>query len=200
MKRLSVLYPVLLLAATACVTHRQPLYIGTSNYVLAAHERPGGTTETYSIDMGGRAAALRVSTEYDKQRPFLGLQVLELDKQAAESRSLEPYSGLLVKGTYVDSSARAAGVRAGDILLSIDGRETIYLSQLTNLESELGVDQEVVGRVRRDGKTIDVLMKARMLSERISGTESVALESVKSRKPYAGASLRGIPSEWWAKI
>ena len=90
----SLLVSSLLVSLTACVTHREQLYVGGADYVLATNKAPDGSTESYSLRMGGSGnATLRVSTAYDKKRPFFGFQLLELDKQAAEKRGLEPYSG-----------------------------------------------------------------------------------------------------------
>ncbi|MCR9245342.1 MAG: PDZ domain-containing protein [bacterium] len=196
-----VLVSLLLLPLTACVTHREEFLVGSSDYVLGQREFEDGGTETYRLRMGsGGRASLDVVTEYDKRRPFLGFQLKEIDKQLAQERGLEPYSGLLVEGVYRDSAAQRAGIVTGDILYALDARETIYRVHVADFEAGLELDKQVMARVGRGGRQLELPMRAQPLDERVSNTESVALESSSSRRPYAGVHLRGIPPTWCEKI
>ncbi|MBP8299583.1 MAG: PDZ domain-containing protein, partial [Planctomycetes bacterium] len=171
-------------------------------YVLATHDRPNGAKDRYELIVGSARgdASLRVSSEYDRDRPFLGFQVLELDKASAEKRGVRPYTGLLVKGTYPQSSALLAGVLAGDILLSIDGKETVYVPQLAEIEARLAADQKVHAKVLRGQNEMDLELSAQVLRERVTDSQDVALETPKVTKAYAGVNLRGIPTVWTEKI
>jgi hypothetical protein len=190
------------LALPSCVTHYEQYYVGSDDYVLATHDGPNGSKERFELVVGSARgdASLRITNEYDRERPFLGFQVLELDKQAAERRGVRPYTGLLVKGVYPDSSAQLAGVLAGDILLSLDGKETVYLSQLADCEARLAVDQQVQAKVLRGQNEMDLALSSQKLRERITDSQDVALEVPKTSKPYAGVNLRGIPTVWTEKI
>lgn len=196
----AVVSSLLLLLASSCVTHRGQLYVGSSDYVLASRDGPSGSSEKYLLDVRGGDASIRVQTEYDKERPFLGFQLIELDKNAASRRNIKPYEGVLVQGTYPRSAARQGGVAPGDILTALDDREVIYLSQVADFEASLRDGQQVTARVLRDGKEMKLTLAAQSLKERVTGSESIALETVSPQKPYAGVTLRGVPTVWCEKI
>lgn len=203
MHRFRVLPAALLfLLAPACVTYHEQLYVGSESYEVASRETPGGGKETFRLDLRANSGegSLRVDSEYDRERPFLGLKLIEIDKREAEKRHVDPYCGMLVTGAYPRSAAEAAGVVPGDLLLELDGRKTIYLAQVAEIESTLLADREVVAKVKRGEQTLDLSLRAKVLKERVSGSESVALESCPTHRPYAGVTVRGIPAVWCEKI
>ena len=106
-----------------------------------------------------------------------------------------------MKGVYADSSAQRAGVVVGDILFALGDRETIYRVQVADIEAGLAEGQAITARIGRGGKQIELEMSPKLLEERITGVESVALEeSPTAQRPYAGVHLRGIPAVWCDKI
>lgn len=187
----------------ACTTYTGQYYTGTSDYVLATRDGDNGRRETYHLSMRSSVgdAALRVVSEYDRERPFLGFQLLELDGQSATHRGVQPYSGLLVKGVYPGSSAAEAGVMGGDVLLALAGKDTVYLAQFADLEASLRAGQAVAAKVLRGQSVLDLDLSTRVLRERIHDSEDITLEQVPSTdRPYAGVSLRGIPAVWCERI
>lgn len=202
MTRISTLVLSLALALPSCVTHHGQYYVGSDDYVLATRDGPNGSKETFELVVGSARgdANLRVSHEYDHERPFLGFQVVELEKAHAERRGVRPYSGLLVNGVYPKSSAEAAGVLSGDILMALDGKETVYLPQIAEIERRLAAGQKVAAKVLRGQNELDLTLETNLLKERVSDTQDVALEVPPTHRPYAGVNLRGIPQVWAEKI
>ncbi|MBM4059726.1 MAG: hypothetical protein FJ265_01315 [Planctomycetes bacterium] len=195
---------VLLAAASlpGCVTQQDSYFLGSDNYVLATHEDQDGGRRNYELVMASARgdASLRIRREFDRERPFLGLQVLELDKRAAEQRGVRPYTGLLVKGTYPKSGAEVGGVMAGDVLLSLDGRETVYLAHVADVEASLRAGQAVAAKVLRGQQEIELTLTAPPRKERVEDVQDVALEVPATHRPYAGVNLRGIPTTWTERI
>ncbi len=196
-------FAVLLLVASVlpgCRTYVGQYYVGSDDYVLASRDGADGRKDTYRLQVLGEGS-LRVSSEYDRERPFLGFQLHELDKGRAERRGVKPYSGLLVFGTYPDSSAQQGGVLAGDVLLSLDGRETVYLPQVAEIERRLSAGQTVTAKVLRGQEPMDLQLATRSLKERVTDEQQIPLEAAhESHRPYAGVTLRGIPAVWCEKI
>lgn len=187
----------------ACTTYTGQYYVGSDNYVLATHEGENGARDTFHLDVRSSIgdASLRVTSEYQRERPFLGFQLLDLDGQAAAHRGVQPFSGLLVKGVYPQSSAAQAGVLAGDVLLSLDGKPMVYLVQVAEFEASLRGEQVVAAKVLRGQSELDLDLATRLLRERVSDSQDIALESVPSTgRPFAGVGLRGIPAVWCEKI
>lgn len=191
---------VLLAAAGGCRTYHVQYQVGSADYELARRTEADGRVESYRLEVRGEAH-LRVLTEYDRERPFLGFQLAVLDAAAAERRRVPPSSGLLVRGVYPGSSAAEAGVRAGDVLASLDGRATIEVAQVYAIERQLTVGQRVAAQVLRDGERLDLELASQRIRERVTDEQSIPLEApALQHRPYAGASLLGIPAVWCERV
>lgn len=189
-----------LLVAGGCRTYHVHYQVGSADYELARRVEADGRVESYRLEVRGEAH-LRVLTEYDRERPFLGFQLAVLDAPAAERRRVQPYTGLLVRGVYPGSSAAAADVRAGDVLLSLDGRATIEVAQVYAIERQLAVGQRVAAQVLRDGERLDFQLASQRIRERVTDEQSIPLEApALLHRPYAGASLLGIPAVWCERV
>ena len=199
---LSALSSLTVLCFSGCVTHRGQYSVGSDDYVLVSRDGPGGVKETYQLVIGSARgdATLRVQSEYDRERSFLGFQLVELDKRHAEKRGIKPYSGLLVTGVYPKSSAEQAGILAGDVLLTLDGKETVYLNQVAEIEAGLTDRQNVQARLLRGQTDMEITLTTHLLKERVTDAQDVPLETTNPHKPYAGVTLRGIPPVWCEKM
>lgn len=72
------------------------------------------------------------------QRGLLGVVIEELDDQRAKSYGLEKVEGVLISSTTPGGAADEAGLKAEDIILSVDGRSVNSVPEL----------QEIIGRMR----------------------------------------------------
>ncbi|MGR8919937.1 MAG: S1C family serine protease [Gammaproteobacteria bacterium] len=82
-------------------------------------------------------------------RPWLGMFVSQVEDR------------FMVAGVYKDAPAAAAGLRAGDIVLDIDGGRASDLAGLFRHMWSLGdAGCEVPLRVERDGETLDIAVRS----------------------------------------
>lgn len=196
MNRTVVALSFLALGATfaSCRSHIREYYVGADDYVLATRDGPEGRKETYRLDTRGDAS-LRVTTEYQQERPELGLVAIEIDKAQAEARGVKPYQGLLIKSVRAKSCAQEAGLQVGDVLLAVDGRETVYLPQLVELRSRLQAEQSVPVKVLRGQEPMDLTIVVKVERERVTEEITVPLDAPPlPSRAYAGVGLRGIPA------
>lgn len=70
------------------------------------------------------------------QRGYLGASTTELDAQTAKKYGLNSYKGVIVSSVNPDGSADKAGLEAGDVILSVDGKEINSGSRLQEILSE----------------------------------------------------------------
>ena len=82
-----------------CRTHYSQYYLGSDDYVLASRDGPGDRKESYRLEVRGDNCSLRVATEYERERPFLGLKLTELDKGQAERRGVTCPQSPMLKNT-----------------------------------------------------------------------------------------------------
>lgn len=94
------------------------------------------------------------------ERPYLGIRYVSLDDDAAEAYDLEQKSGAYIvpKGNrrqdsiLPDSPAAKAGLKEGDIITKIAGKEINDKSSLTSLISQHSVGETIEVTIIRDSK------------------------------------------------
>jgi serine protease Do len=91
-------------------------------------------------------------------RGWLGVTVQEITPEIAEAMELESSQGVLIADVIKGSPAAEAGVRQGDVVVSINGKEVNDPSALQFLVSEIPPGTRVPVTVIRDGgrKTVTV--------------------------------------------
>ncbi|MFM7320337.1 MAG: S1C family serine protease [Armatimonadota bacterium] len=101
--------------------------------------------------------ALRVAGELRKygkvRRPATGIIAVDLDERFRSMLELpRSTSGVLVWNLYRDSPAARAGLRRGDVLLSLGGKATPDEPTYRRVLSELRIGANVAVEVLRDGR------------------------------------------------
>jgi serine protease Do len=96
-------------------------------------------------------------------RGYLGIQVANLTYAQAQAFGLSSTDGALVGSVEDNTPAEKAGVRHGDVILSVDGIKVKQTRDLINYVSAKGPNTSVTLQLYRDGKTVDRQIK---LSER----------------------------------
>ncbi|HLQ38188.1 MAG TPA: PDZ domain-containing protein, partial [Planctomycetota bacterium] len=192
----------LLLLLSACSTYRHRYFVSAEDYPIASVTRPDGGTDAFELHVQPATgdASLELRSLGHQPRNSLGVRAQELDKAEAERRGTKPYSGLLVTGFDPESAAQKAGLLAGDVLLAIDGKETVYLNQLPQIEAALVPEQAVTAKVLRGQTPLELQVSAHRIDEPTSERQSIPLEEPPTNKPYAGVTLRGIPAPWCEKM
>ena len=104
-------------------------------------------------------------------RGWLGVGIQELTADLAENFGVKPKEGVLVSQVFEDSPADKAGLKAGDIILEIDGRRMHTVRRLTATVASLAPGTKVKIKVLRDGKELVLYAK---LGEREQGEAMAA--------------------------
>jgi len=86
------------------------------------------------------------------QRGKLGVTIQGVDKELAQSFGLPEPTGALIANVEAGSAAEKAGLRAGDVVLSVDGVKAVESSDLPRLIGEKPPGATVKLEVWRDGK------------------------------------------------
>ena len=93
--------------------------------------------------------------------PRLGLQLSPLDDDVREQADLRTNTGVFVEGVEAEGPASEAGIRPGDAIIRLDGREIEDLSGFQQVIGEIPEDQNVRMLIERAGETKFVLVKVR---------------------------------------
>ncbi len=105
------------------------------------------------------------------KRGWLGVGIQDLTKDLAGEFGVPGKSGVLIAQVFEGSPAEKGGLRAGDIIMSLNGRRVGETRELTRRVAVLSPESQAYLQVFRGGKTKRVTVK---LSEREAG-EAVAL-------------------------
>ncbi|MGD8207082.1 MAG: DegQ family serine endoprotease [Thiohalocapsa sp.] len=89
-------------------------------------------------------------------RGWLGVLIQDVTRELAETFGMRHPRGALVAQILSGSPAEAAGLRAGDIVLSFDGKDISTSSNLPPLVGVTKVGTEVQLQVLRDGELIQI--------------------------------------------
>jgi len=92
--------------------------------------------------------------------PWLGIEIVNLTPETVRTRNLETVNGVLVKKITADSPAEAAGIKANDVMVAIDGRTVRQVGDLTWYLGEYKNPDEVVTlALIRDGAELELSLK-----------------------------------------
>lgn len=98
----------------------------------------------------------QIITQGNVTRGWIGIEAQDITPELAESFRLSQASGALIAGVLRNSPADKAGLRAGDILLAIEGKPVTDSGSMLNLIAALKPNQKATLQIARAEKTMDV--------------------------------------------
>lgn len=98
------------------------------------------------------------------KRGMLGVTVQNMNPDMAKSLGLSQTSGAIVSEVQAGSPAAEAGLKEGDVILSLNGKPVDSSNSLRNHIAPLGPDATVKLNVMRDGKEREMTVKLAELS------------------------------------
>jgi serine protease DegQ len=89
-------------------------------------------------------------------RGWIGVEVQDITAELAESFKLPGSKGVLIAGVVRNGPAEQAGIRPGDILLEVNGKQVIDSSEMLNVVAEAQPGKEADLKLLRNGKDFSV--------------------------------------------
>lgn len=130
------------------------------------------------------------------KRAFLGVSMQDMSPELAEAFGLKRQGGAIINQVIDGSPAEKAGIKAGDIVLAVDGKKIRNAEDLRNRVGLLPVGKKVRMTILRDGEerklTVDVSENQladsdpRAVNELLQGVTVTDLEQGNS--PYINAT------------
>ncbi len=154
----------------------------------------------FAIPVRTAAHVMSQLVEYGEvRRGTFGVEVQDLDEELREALALASTNGAVITRLNEGSALLAAGLKAGDVIVSIDGRAVTDAQELRNIEGLLAVGSQVKVEYLRGGERGSVLTRIEEnLDERISGQrldqrlEGAALVRVPERSHARGALVENV--------
>ncbi|GAB1481697.1 Do family serine endopeptidase [Treponema sp.] len=99
---------------------------------------------------------------------WLGVSIIDIDKESAKDLGLEGKKGALVSQMFLNSPAEKSGMLPGDFVTAIDGKEIKSRDQLVLMVGDLRAGQKAVFTLIRDGKSRDITVKIEARTDEIA--------------------------------
>jgi len=119
------------------------------------------------------------------QRGVLGILIQNLTPDLAEALGIDVDRGAVISQVQPNSSAEAAGLKPGDVVVAVDGREVTSATDLRNRIGLLRVGETVELTILRDGER-------KLVRVRIGEAETVALQDPETVPQLNGAVIRAM--------
>ncbi|OXX65805.1 Do family serine endopeptidase [Vibrio sp. V03_P4A6T147] len=132
------------------------------------------------------------------KRGVLGVQGGEITSELAEALGYESSKGAFVSQVIKDSAADKAGIKAGDVITAINGKNVSTFNELRAKVATLGAGKKITIDVIRDGKskTFDVTLSENNTTTKAeqlhSGLTGAALTNTTVQDPIAGVKVTAI--------
>jgi serine protease Do len=96
-------------------------------------------------------------------RGWLGVQIGDIDQSMKDALGLKSKKGVLINDVFEGEPADKAGLKAGDVVLSIDGIRVGNANELKNTVASIAPGKKVPLKIIRDGKatTLSVVLTKR---------------------------------------
>jgi serine protease Do len=121
------------------------------------------------------------------RRGWLGVRIQTVSQDIADSLGLGQSRGALVSSVSPDGPAAKAGIQAGDVIVSFDGKEVPDMHRLPLMVAETDVDKTVEVGIFRKGQNVTVKVKVGELSAKESADEEEANPKEKAPDATLGA-------------
>ena len=122
------------------------------------------------------------------QKAYVGVSLREIDSELAEERGFTTLDGVLVARVQADGAAEKAGLKEGDVLLQLNGKEVQNSTQVEEMVGYAYPGDKMSVVLRRQGRTLN---KTLTLLNR-EGTVEVIRRTVVYSK-VLGADLEVVP-------
>ena len=144
------------------------------------------------------------------KRGVLGIKGNELTSDIAKAFDLEVQKGAFVSEVMDDSAAKDAGIKSGDVIISMDGKPVDSFAELRAKIATTGAGRTVKLGLIRDGKEISVEVKLKngnesnteakslhpaldgaiLINGDVKGQKGVLIDSIAKNSPAARLSLQ----------
>jgi serine protease Do len=108
------------------------------------------------------------------QRGYLGVNISEVTDEKAQELNLKVNEGVRVENFAEESAAKSAGIKVGDVITKIDGRNITSVPQLQEAIAQHKPNDKVAVTVNRDGSEKEVSVTLKGITETAAATDQPA--------------------------
>lgn len=127
-------------------------------------------------------------------RGYIGVNIGEVDNAIAKSLGMEKPQGIIVQGVVPGGAAENSDVKAGDVILKIDGRDVNQPNQLQSYVASKSAGTTVLLTIFRDGRELEkkVTLKSRDTDTKIEPVSDKSKNDSKNESNSSSINFEGI--------
>ncbi len=154
------------------------------NTAILGDQSGGNLGIGFAVPINTAAGVITQIVQYGKvERGQLGIEVQDIDGEAARRVGLNPNGGAMIEKVLPNSAAERAGVQAGDVIIRLNDVPVTSAVDVKNMIGNLRIGAEVHITLLRAGKPRDVVVIIGSSGNNASAPPSLPLQSA-SGKPY----------------
>ncbi len=158
--------------------------VGVNTFILSRSGSSAGVGFAIPAPLVRRVVESAVSGATSVRRAWLGLKLQAVDADTAKSLGLDRPQGVLAASVYAGSPAEAAGIRAGDLIMTVDGQAVNDEASVNYASATHRAGDVLVLGVRHGGgATHDVRVKL------TDPPGAVDTRKLTGRQPLSGATV-----------
>ena len=143
-----------------------------------------------------RDVAQQLRTTGSVVRGWLGVGIQDVDRNLAESFGLDRPMGALISQLEPGGPAEKAGIKVGDVIVELDGREIGESADLPHVVGLIKPDTEVGVKLFRDGKPRNL----RVTVGKLGGEEPVNIASTDAGSDRIGLDVEDLTDQQKARM
>ena len=125
------------------------------------------------------------------QKAFLGVSIAEVDYRLAQNKGIKDVKGLYIASVLDDGAAKKVGLKEGDILTQIDGKNVNSNAELNEILAQSSPGEKIKITIERDGVASE--KEITLLNEK--GNVSIIKEEDKNIFTSLNAQMRELTSK-----
>lgn len=149
--------------------------IGINSAIATTNQRYQGYGFAIPINLA-KVVAEDLIKNGKVRRGYLGVMISPIDDKMAKALGLDKPEGALIQEVQKDGAAIESGIKAGDVVLEIDGKKIKASNELQSLIARKHPGETVSLKIFRDGNTLDkkVTLRARNDEDEVAASDSGA--------------------------
>ena len=149
--------------------------IGVNTAIISPGSGGGSVGIGFAVPSKAAVAVIEQLKQFgETRRGWLGVRIQQVTDEIAESLGVKPARGALVAGIDEKGPAKPAGIEAGDVIVTFDGKEVREMRDLPRIVADTPVGKDVAVGVIRKGKEETKTVKLGRLED---GEKQAALTS-----------------------
>lgn len=144
--------------------------------------------------------AEQLKTKGKVSRGWLGVYIQEITRELAESFGMPKPMGALVAQVLPNSPSEKAGVKVGDVLLSVDGKPINHSADLPPIIGRYAIGSKAKLKILRNGKEMEIVATIEQLPDEEPTRVGEKRSNEPAQQKTLGLSLAPVPKELKEKL